>query len=65
MELQDEDGDPLEGLSLEDCPPLVGDKIDGTVKWKGGTDLSRHSGKPVRLRVRIRDANLYAFRFGP
>ena len=65
VELQDQDGDPLEGLSLEDCPPLVGDKIDGAVMWKGGRDLSRHAGKPVRLRVRIRDAHLYAFRFAP
>ena len=65
VELQDQDGDPLEGLSLEDCTPLVGDKIDGIAKWKGGDDLSRHAGKPVRLRVRIRDAHLYAFRFVP
>ena len=36
VELQDEDGDPLEGLSLEDCPPLVGDKIDGDGEMEGG-----------------------------
>ena len=65
VELQDEEGNPLEGLSLEDCPPLAGDKIDGTVTWKGGADVSRHAGRPVRLRIRIRDAHLYAFRFGP
>ena len=65
VELQDQDGDPLEALSLEDCAPLVGDRIDGIAKWKGGEDLSRHAGKTVRLRVRIRDAHLYAFRFVP
>ena len=65
VELQDQDGDPLEGLSLEDCAPLVGNKIAGIARWRGGIDLSRHAGKTVRLRVRIRDAHLYAFRFVP
>lgn len=65
VELQDQEGEPLEGLSLEDCSPLVGDKIDGIATWGRGKDLSRHAGKTVRLRVRIRDAHLYAFRFVP
>ncbi|MCY3775620.1 MAG: hypothetical protein OXH11_06530 [Candidatus Aminicenantes bacterium] len=65
VELQDQDGEPLEGLSLEDCSPLVGDRIDGIATWRRGEDLSRHAGKTVRLRVRIRDAHLYAFRFVP
>ena len=65
VELQDQDGDRLEGLGLEDCAPLVGDKIAGIAKWRGVEDLSRHAGKTVRLRVRIRDAHLYAFRFVP
>jgi hypothetical protein len=33
------------------------------IRWKGGDDLSSWSGKPVRLRVQLRDAELFAFRF--
>jgi len=33
------------------------------VSWKGGTDVSGLAGKPVRLRVRLKDADLYSFRF--
>ena len=38
--------------------------IDGVVNWKGRAELSAHSDKPVRLRIRLRDASLFAFKFG-
>ena len=63
VELQDAAGKPLPGFSLADCPEIFGDKIDGVVRWKAGEDLSGWSGKPVRLRVQLRDAELFAFRF--
>lgn len=63
VELQDEKGSPLHGFSLADCPEIFGDKIEGIVRWKQGEDLAALAGKPVRLRVRLRDAHLYAFRF--
>ena len=63
MEIQDEDGTPIVGLSLDDCNEVFGDKIEGVVTWKDGSALHAHAGKPVRLRVKLRDANLYAFRF--
>jgi len=63
VEIQDESGTPLRGLSLDNCSEVFGDKIDGAVSWKSSTGLGPHADKPVRLRVRLRDANLYAFRF--
>jgi hypothetical protein len=63
VELQDEDGTPIEGFSLDDCSEVFGDTIGGVVSWKSSTGLSPHAGKPVRLRVRLRDASLYAFKF--
>ena len=65
MELQDEVGSPLPGFALSDCPDIFGDKVAGIARWKGGDDLSALSGKLVRLRVRLRDAGLFAFRFAP
>jgi hypothetical protein len=63
VELQDAAGQPLPGYSLGDCPPLFGDSLERTVTWKNGADVSVVAGKPVRLRVALKDADLYAFRF--
>lgn len=63
IELQDARGDPIEGFRLDDCPPMRGDAIEHTVAWKHGADLSRLSGRPVRLRVQIESGDLYSFSF--
>jgi hypothetical protein len=64
-EIQDEHGQPLPGLSLDDSQPLVGDSIERPVAFNGagGETLKSHMGKPVRLRFVMREANLYALRF--
>jgi hypothetical protein len=61
-ELQDSAGEPIAGFSLADCEPIQGDLIDHNVKWKGGT-LAPLASKPVRLRMELQDADLYAFQF--
>jgi hypothetical protein len=33
------------------------------VTWKQGSDVSTLAGKPIRLRLALRDADLYAFGF--
>jgi hypothetical protein len=63
VELQDQDGKPLEGLTLADCPPLQGDAVDQSVTWKPSADLRKWAGKPVRLRFELKDADLFSFRF--
>ena len=63
VELQQQDGRPISGFSLEDCPPIFGDKIDAAVHWKERAEVSSLAGRPVRLRIRLRDAHLFAFRF--
>ncbi|MBI5395068.1 MAG: hypothetical protein HZA91_07210 [Verrucomicrobia bacterium] len=62
VELQDADGKPLPGFTLEDCAPITGDFIERAVAWKGRS-LSSLSGKPVRLRFVLKDADLYSLRF--
>ena len=47
---------------LQDDRPY-GDQIDRVVSWKSGTDVSQLAGKPVRLKVELKDADLYSFRF--
>jgi hypothetical protein len=63
LELQDATGQPIPGFSLADAEELYGDSIDQQVAWKNGTDVSSLSGKPVRLRFVLRDADVFSFRF--
>lgn len=63
VELQDTEGKPLTGFSLEDCEPIYGDELARVVKWKGSSSLAAHSGQPLRLRFVMEDADLYSLRF--
>ena len=64
VELQTAAGEPIDGYSLDDCPEIIGDRLDGLVRWKGGPDVGSLAGKPVRLRFELRDADLYSIQFG-
>lgn len=63
VEIQDESGAPMPGFSLDDCWEIVGDALDYTVKWKDDPDLGALTGKPIRLRFALSDADLYSFKF--
>jgi hypothetical protein len=63
VELQHADGNPLAGFSEKDSGKVVGNSVAKTVAWGGKSDLSWLRGKPVKLRVVMRDAKLYAFQF--
>ena len=63
VEVQDEDGRPVEGFRLADCPEIRGDSVEHVVSWKRGADLGRLAGKTIRLRFQLHDADLYSFQF--
>jgi hypothetical protein len=63
VELQDAGGAALPGFSLADCPEVFGDSLERPVLWKSGTDVSALAGRPIRLRLELRDADLYSIRF--
>ena len=63
VEIQDAGGKPIGGFTLADCPEIYGDAIEQVVCWKGGSDLGKLSGKPVRIRFVLKDADLYSVRF--
>jgi hypothetical protein len=65
VEIQDEAGKPLPGYSLADCPELFGDGLALVVRWRKGGDVRPLSGKTVRLRMVLKDADLYSFQFVP
>ncbi len=65
VEIQEADGTPIEGYTLDDSPEMFGDSIRYKVRWNHGGDVRPLKGKPVRLRFVMRDADLYSFQFVP
>ncbi len=65
VEVCDEHGRPLPGLTREDQDPLVGDELERVVSWRGRTDLADLRGRPVRLRFHLMDADVFSLRFAP
>jgi len=63
VEIQDLAGRAVAGRALAESIPIIGDEIDRAVAWKGGSDLGALSGRPVRLRFVLKDADLYAIQF--
>ena len=63
VEIQTPDGKPIEGFAMKDCPEIIGDRIEHTVSWKQGADVSALADKPVRLRFVLKDADLYSLQF--
>ncbi len=63
IELCDGDGIPYPGFSFTDSEILFGNEIAAVFHWNSATDVSSLAGKPVRLRVRLNDADLYSFQF--
>ncbi len=63
VELCDVDNKPIPGFAIEDCEPVFGDAVARVVTWKKGADVSSLAGKPIRLRFKMKDADLYSIRF--
>ncbi len=63
VEIQDAIGNPIAGYTLGDCQEIIGDEISRIVAWRGGSDVSRLSGQPIRLRFALKDADLYSIKF--
>ena len=62
VEVQDGDGRPLKGFSLEDCQPFRGDSVRHGISWNGGKDLSKLIGQEIHLRVVVEQGDIYSFR---
>ncbi|MFO0426402.1 MAG: hypothetical protein ACK526_07535 [Planctomyces sp.] len=65
LEIQTPDGVPVPGFAMTDCVELNTDDLARVVSWKNGSDVSSLAGKAVRLRFRLKDADLYSMQFVP
>ena len=63
VELQDAEGRALEGYGLKECETVTANAIKSRVTWKGADRRIAVTTKPVRMRVVMRSAKLYSFRF--
>ena len=63
VELQDETGKPLPGYTFDDAVSVDRNGVAQEVWWRRGPDVDSLSGRPVRLKIKMRSAKLYAFQF--
>ena len=65
VEITDAQGTPVPGFSFSESEPFVGDFINTVVRWKSKSDLNAMIGKPIRLRLELLDADVFAIQFLP
>ncbi len=63
VEVLDASGKALPDYSGPNAIEQVGDEIERRVRWKSDHDLGPLAGGPIRLRVTLKDADLYSIRF--
>jgi hypothetical protein len=63
IEVQEADGSPIPGFTLDAAQPLYGDQIEDAARWQDGADVSGLQGRVVRLRLALEDADLFSLRF--
>ena len=54
---------PFPDFQFDQCQQIFGDALDYVVKWTDQSDLSALVGKPVRLCFKLREADVFSFRF--
>ena len=63
VEIQDANGQPIDGYRLSECVEIFGDEIERVVRWENGSDVGSLAGRAVRLRFVMAAADLYAIQF--
>jgi hypothetical protein len=61
VEVLDEDMQTIDGFELTNSTPLRGRAIEQAVRWTTKANWRQLAGRKVRLRIRLRNADLYAF----
>ncbi len=63
VEILDPEGRPVPGFSLDESNEIFGDSISQKAHWAGGSDLAALAGHPIRIRLELKDADLYSIQF--
>lgn len=65
IEIQSPDGKPIDGFSMPECIESIGDSVNYTVRWRDGSQVTALAGKAVRLRIAMKDADIFSLQFAP
>ena len=63
VEMMDENDCPITGHAMDEAVSVDRNATAQEVWWHGGPDVGALAGKPVKLRIKMRSAKLYAFQF--
>lgn len=63
VELATADGSAIPGFSFAECDAFRGDSLREVMTWQGASDVSSLANRPLRLRLRLRRAHLFAWQF--
>jgi hypothetical protein len=63
IEIQDENGIPIPGYLLTDSQTIIGNEISRIVLWNGNSSLQKLESKTIRMRIYMKDADLYSIKF--
>lgn len=63
VEIVDLNGQIIDGYGMDDCDYIIGDETDRKVSWRGVSDVGDLTGRPVRLRFILKQAELFSLRF--
>ena len=63
MELLDLQKNPYPGFEMSQCDEMFGDTVARDISWNENHDVGSLKGKPVILRIKMKECDLYSFRF--
>ena len=62
IEIQNQDGIPLPGFTMNDSVELIGNELDRVASWRSNVLLDTLP-QPIRLHMKMKDAELYSLQF--
>ena len=63
IEILDAANNPIPNVTDAISEKLIGDEISRTVTWKNLADLSSLKGRTIKLKITLKEADLYALKF--
>jgi len=63
FEIQNPNGTPITHFAQSDCDDIFGDTTQRTITWQSKSDISHLANTPIRLRIQLQDADLFAIQF--
>lgn len=63
IEVLDSNDNPISGYEMADCQVIIGNEINRKVKWSGDNELKSSEGQTIRLRIQMKDADLFSLKF--